>query len=345
MINTLFVQHRSPHHAKNSGYDRLIDYYHHAKAVSGVSRMPYKLAKVLSSMVSQKAGLYNSDSVYKELELFGLLKAKNQSIVHYLNAERDVRFAIKYKRLFNNPIFLGTFHKPASILDWRIQNTAYVNSLNGAIAVGVNQVDYLRERFKIPHVTYIPHGVDTQFFFPDLTKRKANRLLFVGQHLRDFKALNYCIPRIAEHVKDLSVQVIIHPGYIDKVVFHKSITILSGLDDVGLRRAYQEASVLFLPMLDSTACNSILEAMACGLPVVTNAVGGNMEYLKDTDSFLMPILEYDGLIEEVKRLLSDTLSLERLSRLGREKALNYDWEEVSSQVLKFHKSLLLEQGI
>ncbi|WP_242202503.1 glycosyltransferase family 4 protein [Aestuariivivens insulae] len=342
-MNTFFIQHRSPHHAKNSGYDRLLDYYPNAKSLLGQSRTPYQLAKLVSGLVNQKAGVYNSDSLKKDIELFNRLRKQNNTpaIVHYLNAERDIRFVVKHKSLFKNVRFCATFHKPPSVLAWRISNPKYVKCLDGAVAVGENQLDYIQEHFKIKQVAYIPHGVDTQFFYPDVTQRQPNRLLFVGQHLRDFDALNYCVPRIAEKNKGLSVYVIVHPAYKTKVAYHKSITVLSGLSDIALRQAYQEAGLLFLPMLDSTACNSILESMACGLPIVTSDVGGNAKYLEGTNSILVPKADYHQFIDATVTLLGDAEKIDELAVLARQKALSYDWKVVSKQILDFHSSLTL----
>ncbi|WP_242155167.1 glycosyltransferase family 4 protein [Aestuariivivens sediminis] len=341
---TFFIQHRSPHHAKSSGYDRLLDYYPNAKSMSGQPGIPYQLAKVVSGFVNQKAGVYNSDSLNKDIELFKCLRKpiNTPAIVHYLNAERDIRFVVKYKSLFKNVQFCATFHKPPSVLTWRISNPKYVRHLDGAVAVGENQLGYIREHFKIKEVAYIPHGVDTQFFYPDATQRHPNRLLFVGQHLRDFEALNYCVPRIAEKIRGLSIHVIVHPAYKPKVDFHESITVLSGLSDMALRQAYQEGSLLFLPMKDSTACNSILEAMACGLPVVTSNVGGNSEYLEGTNSVLVPRTDYHQYIASVVTLLSDPEKINELAVLARQKALSYDWKVISKQIMEFHSSLSLK---
>jgi glycosyltransferase involved in cell wall biosynthesis len=44
------------------------------------------------------------------------------------------------------------------------------------------------------------------------------------------------------------------------------VTCRTGISEQALIRLYQEADALFLPVIDSTANNSVLEAMACGTP-------------------------------------------------------------------------------
>lgn len=50
--------------------------------------------------------------------------------------------------------------------------------------------------------------------------------------------------------------------------------------------AYRQADLLALPLKDCTANNSILEAMACGLSVVTTDIGGIRDYVDDTCALL-----------------------------------------------------------
>lgn len=339
-MKTLFVQHRSPHHAENSGYDRILNYYPNAETIDDNAQFPYKLAKLLAYFNNQKFGLYNTDSVFKEIALFKKLKAQSETnLVHYLNGERDIRHVVQNRNWFKNTRFAATFHKPPSVLDWRISKPKYVQLLDGAVAVGINQVDYLKERFKIPNVAYIPHGIDTRFFTSETTLRKTNRLLFVGQHLRDFEALNFCIPRIAEKIKDLSVHVVVHTAYQKKVDSHSCLTVYSNLNDYELKKEYQEASLLFLPMLDSTACNSLLESLACGLPIVTTNVGGNNTYLQGTDSLLLPKNNFDALIDETILLLNNESKIYELSLLARKKAMEYDWSVIAKQMKDFHTTL------
>ena len=343
-LNTFFVHHRSKHHAQNSGYARLMDYYNQAYCIDGKPAISYKIAKILANMSNEKYGIYNSDSVLKEYELYKNLRAYSQSknVVHYLNAERDIRYIMTINKQFKQTVFCGTFHKPPAILNKQIKDIKFIKQLQGAVTVGFNQVDYIKERFNIDQVAYIPHGVDTQFFRPNKSLWKPNRLLFVGQHLRDFDAFNYCITRLAELIKDLSVHVVVHPAYVKKISFHDSITILKNLSDTELRREYQEASLLFLPMLDSTACNSILESLACGLPIVTTNVGGNAKYLENTQSLLVPPKKYDALIDGAFNLLNNESIIKELSELSRTKSMTYDWGKIYKQIRGFHNSLFIK---
>lgn len=339
-MKIIYIHHRSKHHANNSGYSSLIDYIE-GEVVYGQTSFPYRVAKFLTSFFTQKKGIYNTDSLLKNIELYRLLKQhKNQNnIVHFLNGERDIRHLKFFKRKFPNTKFIATFHKPPEVLKKTIPNPVALRKLDGAICVGANQVDFLKEWLQLDALEYIPHGVDTTFFVPDTSRKKPNTLLFVGQHLRDFDMLNNTVPKLAEQIDNLQVKVVLHPAYKSKVSPHNCITVLTGVNDTRLRSFYQEASLLYLPLLDSTACNSLLEAMACGLPIITSAVGGNRVYLEDTFNVLIEKGDMESFINETLTCISDGPRLEKIGALCRDKAMALGWEKIAHAVHTFYKSI------
>lgn len=84
---------------------------------------------------------------------------------------------------------------------------------------------------------------------------------------------------------------------------------------------------------------TVLEAMACGLCVVSTNVGG-MPYLvkHEHDALLVPPDNPSAMAAAVRRLLEEPGLAERISRNGREKAEDHDW----SRVLPAWESLLNE---
>jgi len=85
--------------------------------------------------------------------------------------------------------------------------------------------------------------------------------------------------------------------------------------------------------LNSTNVDSapvtVLEAMACGLCVVTTNVGG-LPYLADheRDALLVPPNDPAAMSDAVLRLLGDPALADRLSRSARSKAERFDWTPI-----------------
>ncbi len=338
-MNIFLIHHRSPHHAINSGYGRLMDYID-AKVVYGNTKLPFRLAKILAGFHSQNLGNYNVGSVLKTIELYQLLKKhkEQKNIVHFLNGERDIRHLGFFKRRFPNTKFCATFHKPPEVLEQIIPNPVALQRLDGAIAVGTNQISFLRKWLQMENVIYIPHGVDTQFFAPNPSIRKKNTLLFVGQHLRDFATFNKTVPELAKRIENLQINTIVHSAYKNKIIPHSCINILSDINDDQLRSFYQEASLLYLPLLDSTACNSLLEAMACGLPIITTDVGGNADYLNNTLNVLVPIKSVESLLSETQIILNHA-HLDAIGISSRKRAEYLNWQNMANEIVGFYNSI------
>jgi len=77
---------------------------------------------------------------------------------------------------------------------------------------------------------------------------------------------------------------------------------------------------------------SVLEAMACGLCVVSTNVGGIPYLLEhERDALLVPPDDPEAMTTAVRRLLADPALAEKLSRNARKKAEQCDWSIVLPQ--------------
>lgn len=71
--------------------------------------------------------------------------------------------------------------------------------------------------------------------------------------------------------------------------------------------------------LHENLSNALLEAMACGLPVVASRVGGNLDVVEDgSNGFLIPPCNADEIVEKVSLLASDIQLYNRFSRRSKE---------------------------
>jgi glycosyltransferase involved in cell wall biosynthesis len=85
------------------------------------------------------------------------------------------------------------------------------------------------------------------------------------------------------------------------------------------------------PRVDNTPV-SVLEAMACGLCIVSTKVGGIPYLLEDqTDALLVPTDDPVAMAAAVRRLLTDPALADRLSAKARAKAERHDWPVILPQ--------------
>ena len=84
---------------------------------------------------------------------------------------------------------------------------------------------------------------------------------------------------------------------------------------------------------------TVLEAMACGLCVVSTNVGGLPHMLSDgVNALLVPAGDLEGMTDAVSRLLADPDLAEQLSRAGRIVAERHDWSVALPQWEKLLES-------
>jgi phosphatidylinositol alpha-1,6-mannosyltransferase len=86
----------------------------------------------------------------------------------------------------------------------------------------------------------------------------------------------------------------------------------------------------------------LLEAQACGKPVVAFGVGGAKEAVKDGESgFLLELGDTDGLADRLLMLLGDEALRRKMGVDGRQFVTeNYTWDLCAERMLKIYRATL-----
>ena len=151
------------------------------------------------------------------------------------------------------------------------------------VVLAPNQEELFKNIFAPERVHLIPHGVDTRFFRPqEGVQRSGRRCIFVGVHMRNFKMLRQVIQSITEKEGDITFTIITFEEHFHHFSGLRNVSLYSSISEDELLGLYGAADVLLMPMHDCTANNAVLEAMACGLPVVATRVGGLGLYVNRT---------------------------------------------------------------
>ncbi len=82
----------------------------------------------------------------------------------------------------------------------------------------------------------------------------------------------------------------------------------------------------------------VLEAMACGVPVVCSDVSSLPEVADDAALLVSPY-DTNAMMEAVLRILEDQNTREELKRKGRERARKFHWEKTAMQTLNAYRKL------
>lgn len=336
----LLVNHRTSHHAKTGGYATLSTHLAGEVITAEDIRTPFRLRRFLTRWATGHT--YNSTSAGKELELIKPVLSHTarglRGTVFYLNGEHDLGIASRVSSYLGWRT-VATFHKPPSELvrNYPPRSLSY---LHGAIAVGTNQIGTLAEMLGHDRIKFIPHGIDTHFFTPSPFRQVEQRkCLFVGQHYRDFDTLAHVGIALAERFPDFSIDVLVSPEFAGRIPQQPWLRLLPYVSDEELRALYRSASCLLLPLIDATACNSIVESLACGTPVVSTNVGGVTDYLDDSCGTLCRPGDVAGMADAVSRLFLNTTLRESKGRAAHAWAQNFSWEAVAASSNEFFEEL------
>jgi glycosyltransferase involved in cell wall biosynthesis len=95
---------------------------------------------------------------------------------------------------------------------------------------------------------------------------------------------------------------------------------------------YRTADVLFQPVTTATCNNSVVEALACGTPVISTRIGGLPDYVSEESGWLLPVGDVAGHVDLISSLC-DNRELARNRRpAARAQALKFDWRLIARQM-------------
>jgi glycosyltransferase involved in cell wall biosynthesis len=90
---------------------------------------------------------------------------------------------------------------------------------------------------------------------------------------------------------------------------------------------------------NATANNVILEAMACGQPVVAESVGGIPEYVDASCAILTAAGDADGLARALLELQGSPARRDALAAGARKRAEMLDWKNVAGKMREIYEGL------
>lgn len=233
------------------------------------------------------------------------------------------------------------FHQPPSWLKLHWKNFSCLDGFKNIVCLSQTQKEFFEEITKTP-VILLKHGVLHTYFKPPnkiLCANNNKKLLFVGQWLRDFDVLESSMQIIWDHLPNVTLDCVI-PRFsrsspsLMRLALDKRVKWHADISSEELLALYQSATLLYLPLIDAVANNAIVEALSCGLPVVSTNVGGIPEYIpRGAGELCRPNDPEDHAKIAIKWLLDET-SRKNSSHIGREFALKYlDWNNITKKFI------------
>jgi len=197
-------------------------------------------------------------------------------------------------------------------------------------------------------VSVIPNGVDTEFFSPGQREIEASagdrfRVFFVGRFqsqknlpvlLNEFARLrDQCASPVELHLVGDGPLLPELKEQAAKLKLNGEVRWHGWLPRSELRAVLRSCDCFVNPSLYEGMPNTVLEAMASGLPVVASRIPGNQDLVVDGETgLLFDLADPSALASRLKSLANDPQLRDRMGRAGRAVVeRDYSWRNVAER--------------
>ncbi len=225
----------------------------------------------------------------------------------------------------------------------------------GVTSISHHLAQHLSQFCNFPQdrIQVIPYPIDLDYFRPETQRDNTDALclLSVGrlERRKGTDILIQALPQIWRRFPGLDVYLVGREAGLKKDELHLQIpkekrhqVIFPGIvSREQIAEYFRRATIYVSPTQYETFAYTILEAMACGVPVVASAVGAIPEIVRDrVTGLLVPWNDPSALAKALIELLEDPTWRERMGHAARQVAYQYAVDEIGAKNLSFYQSVL-----
>jgi glycosyltransferase involved in cell wall biosynthesis len=232
---------------------------------------------------------------------------------------------------------------------------------DGIVTISRFTAQQLRERFEVEgkRIKVVYPGIDRPYWEnveqKKLEQTKADYnlpsdfLLFVGASEQRKNLLNLLEALKIVHARNKKITLLLigpkgqdHKNVktkIQELELDSWVKMIGYLDDIELKNFYWLASAFVYPSLWEGFGIPLLEAMACGVPVVTSQTSALPEAGGEAAVYSDPRNPED-IAEKIILVLEDHSLREKLIAAGKKRIQSFGWESAASEVLRFYEFIM-----
>jgi len=181
---------------------------------------------------------------------------------------------------------------------------------------------------KSDKIRVIPFGSPVEYFQPQPKPDQLFRTLFVGR-VTPRKGVHYLLQAWQQLRLPEAELLLVGINEFPAQWFKQYIEIIRYIPSVphsALNRYYITASVLILPSLVEGLPLVLLEAMACGIPIITTPNAGGCDLITDgIEGFIIPIRDVESLQARIEWCYLHPQELAQMGQAARKKAEQLNW--------------------
>lgn len=207
------------------------------------------------------------------------------------------------------------------------------------VAVSEEDARLIREQFGQPNVDVVDNGIDRAFFEQVKGERDPARILFLGalDWRPNLDAIGLLLDKIFPkvHAQEPKAKLLIvgrHPpaNLIERARQTPGVELHADVADV--RPYLGQCGVMAVPLrIGGGSRLKILEALACGLPVVSTRVGAEGLLLKPGEDYVQA--EEDAMADALVHAIRNPAAMQTMAEHGRRLVLEtYDWSVLARKL-------------
>lgn len=317
-------------------------------------RASYRLQEAVRRSVSREGGRLAREAdcvvayVGFGLPAFRAMQAhgSGKTILNYPIAHHRHHRNVRQEEQEREPAFASTW---PGLDDWPNHYEEQIDreiQMADGILVGSS---YVRESFALQgidpaKVAVAPYGVDLATFCPASpieSRSKQFRAIFVGQ-LSQRKGISYLLRAYRRFRKPDTELTLVGNASGSPAPFRPYADMFrhaSHQPRSSLAQMYRESDVFVFPTLVEGMPLVVLEAMACGLPVIVTPNGPGDIVRDGIDGFVVPARDEDAICDRLERLYRNRELRVEMGRNAAARASEYSWAAYADRAIRFLMSV------
>jgi glycosyltransferase involved in cell wall biosynthesis len=255
-----------------------------------------------------------------------------KTVLDYPIARLDFTWSLLAEEARRRPLFADTIFGSQELTN-RPEDLKRVASETDAADLVVVGSPFAAESFAgvVPpnRIAVVPYGVDTTAFTPASTVEGTTgklRVLFAGQ-LTQRKGIAYLLEAMGELDPSRFELTLVGPviGSGRGLAKYEGSFVHRSARPQEMPGVYQAADVLVLPSIAEGSANVVLEAMACGLPVIVTPNAGANAVTDGVEGFIVPIRSPEAVASRLELLATDRELCARMGNAARNRSAEFQW--------------------
>ena len=264
---------------------------------SGGFPEPYTFGKRIKKILEQNLNdydvIHDNQSLSYELLFFQKQKPLVTTIHHPIS--KDLAYQLQSTNSFFLKLLMRRWHS------FLVMQKFVAKRLNKIVVPSRSSIEDITNEFKVEKekMERVMNGIDLNIFYPDSKIKKIpNRLVTVASADVPLKGLDFLLEALSDLAKvypNISLSIIGEQkkgGHTERLLkklrLEDRVRFFSNITQEELRKTYCEAEIAIIPSLYEGFGFAAIEAMACGVPLISTHSGGLEEVVGDAALKIIP---------------------------------------------------------